>query len=351
MILNNFKELKISKDDLKARKITDLPRFALIKGAKYSGKKSFIFSILDDFTFINMEDLRYKNDNINDFIKKEKIKNLVVNEPEFIDIDNANLEKFYILSSKNNYIYKDFVNIKLNFLDYEEFISFSKKNLSENLHLSNYILLGQNPMNVDLEPYKAYMNLQRILKEILSDNEIIIMCNLATKIGNQISILSLFREFIQDKKISKNDFFDCVKSLENKFLLYWVKHINKNLKKPYFMDFAYKNALTFKKDFLKNYENLIANELLMVYDEIFYDDDINFIISSASLGILCEAFTNKDFIKLKSKKLSKKAKELGLKNILVLSLNEQFNFVNDEIRFIGLTLNTWLISKELNDWD
>ncbi|MBZ7978760.1 ATP-binding protein [Campylobacter sp. RM12654] len=350
MSLDSFLQFKINKDGLKPRKLDTLPRFALIYGAISSGKKSLAFYNLDEFTYINMSDLRFINADFKSFIEKNKIKNLIINEP-FLEFELGNLERCYILSSNKNYSYKDFIKIRLNFLDYEEFISFSKKNYSPSEHLSNYLLLGQNPANVDLDPLNAALNTQAILKQHLSENEIITLKELALKIGVQTSILSLFSEFLKHKKIAKNDFFKCVYSLEDRFLLHWVKHIKKNLKKPYFYDFSIKNSLSFKKDFSKTYENLIANELLMVYDEIFYDDDINFIISSASLGILCEAFTNKDFIKLKSKKLSKKAKELELKNILVLSLNEQFNFVNDEIRFIGLTLNTWLISKELNDWD
>lgn len=352
MILECFKDLKFSKDDLKPRKITDLPHFALIKGAKYSGKKSLVFSILDDFAFIDMSDLRYKQEDLNNFIKKEKIRNLVINEPNCeLFLDTTNLEHCYILSSNNSYFCKNFIDIKISFLDYEEFIIFSKKNLNENLHLSNYLLLGQNPINIDLEPYKACINLQKILKEELSDNEIITMCKIADRIGNQTSVLSLFKIFLEVKNISKNDFFKCVKSLENKFLLYWVKHVSKDIKKPYFTDFAYKNALTFKKDFLKNYENLIANELLLIYDEIFYHDDIDFVILDANLGIISDPFTNKDFVKLKSKKISKIACDLGIKTILILSLNERFSIFENNVKIIGINLSAWLLSKDMNDWD
>lgn len=350
MSLESFLQFKINKDGLKPRKLDSLPRFALICGAISSGKKSLAFYNLDDFVYIDMSDLRFINADFKSFIEKNNIKNLIINEP-CTEFELGNLERCYILSSNKNYSYKDFIKIKLDFLDYEEFISFSKKNYSPSEHLSNYLLLGQNPANVELSALNAALNTQKILKQSLSENEIIALKELALKIGTQTSILNLFKEFLKHKKISKNDFFKCIYSLEDKFLLHWVKHIDKNLKKPYFCDFSMKNSLSFKKDFSKTYENLIANELLMVYDEIFYDHDISFIIKSANLGILCEAFTNKDFIKLKSKKLSKRAKDLGINQILVLSLNEQFKDSFDGVKFIGQTLNTWLISKELNDWD
>lgn len=333
------------------RKITHLPRCAIIKGASGCGKKSLISSILDDFTLIDMSDLRYAHENLNELIKKENIKKLVINEPFYeLEIIN-NLENFYILTSKNDYFYKDFISIRLNYLDYEEFISFSKKNLSESLHLSNYLLLGQNPANVDLEPNQAYKNLQKLLKQNLNHSQILALKEIALKIGVQTSVLNLYENYKNYKKISKNDFFKLIKSLENEFLIHWVKHISKNVKKPYFTDFALRNALTYKKDFSKNYENLVANELLLIYDEIFYHDEISFLIPSAKLAILCEPFTNKDFIRLKSKKINKFASPFGIETILVLSLNEQFKHIQDDISYIAMPLNMWLLSKDLNDWD
>lgn len=343
-----FLENKPSKIGLKTRKINTLPNYCVIKGSFSCGKKSLCLNLInDDFVFLDLSDIRLSNLDIYKFIEKNNIYNLVCFNAHTNFALPSNIKKCFITTHNNDFSQENFTDIKLHYLDYEEFISFSKQNQTN--YISEYLLLGQNPINIDKTPYEAHKNIQNILKQHYPLNKIQILCKVADYIGYKSSILKIFNDC--KIKIGKNDFFACLKEFENNFILYWIKHVDKNIKKPYFTDFAMKNAISIKKDFTKNYENLIANELIMNYDEIFFSDDFDFIIPNANIAVIADAFVYKDLISIKQKKLSLLAKKNNINNVLLLSLNENFTFKYDNINIICLKLDEWLLTKDNNDWN
>lgn len=299
----------------------------IIKGAIGSGKKTFVLSYLKDekdFLYIDELDIRFENksyENLKNFINSNGIKTLIINEPSINkELLNSLDIKIFLLSSKKDYFVDGFKEMWLDFLDFEEFISSSNKNFSISSLFSLYILNGR----MQQQPNSKF--LQNHLKANYSQNAILILKQIAPNIGYQTSVLNIFNKLKQEHKISKQSVFDEIKKLENEYVLFWVEHTDKKVKKPYFLNFAIKDALSIKKDFKKTFENIVLCELLKLDSEIFYNNIFDFYLPNESLGIICEPFLDIDLAKLKIKKLENELNKVS--NVVFITNNTSASFKN-----------------------
>lgn len=300
----------------------------IIKGAKGSGKKTLVFNHLQDndknFLYLDETDLRFDINcykNLNNFIKNNNIKVLIINEYSLNDfIFNTNLEQIYIIVSKSNYHLDGFDEIWLDFLDFEEYLSSSSKNFNISMFFSLYILNGR------MLKEESGSFLQNHLKINYQQNSINILKAISSKIGYQTSILWVLEEVKKYQKISKQSVFDEVFKLENEYMLIWVKNYYKNVKKPYFTNFALRDALCVKKDFKKTFENIVFCELLKFECEIFYTSFLDFYVPKLDLGIICEPFLDMDLAKLKIKKIKNDLEKLSVKNLVFITNNISSSF-------------------------
>ncbi len=102
-------------------------------------------------------------------------------------------------------------------------------------------------------------------------------------------------------------------------------------KKFYFMDFALKNALTFKKDFLKRFENIVFSELIKKEWQFFYTEHIDFYVPNENLAIICIPFLPAELIKRRFSKLKNELLSLHVKDLQVVTVGNEGGFVQNGI--------------------
>ncbi|MBS4240937.1 ATP-binding protein [Campylobacter vulpis] len=319
------------------RKLKLYPANILLKGAKNSGKKRLILNFLSSFKseevlFIDLEDVRFEKESLNNltpFLKQNtQIKILCLyNAPTNLNFQSP----INTIVCTNNALLnlKGFKELFLNFCDFEEFISISKKNLPIQQLLGLFLQNGQKEHN-------------KISPKEFSFLELEILKYLALNLGKEISINQLFLSLKTKIKTSKDSVYKSIKDLENRFIITILTHGEKKLFKIYFKDFSLRNALCIQKNFNALFENMLLCELFKCQENLFYNKFFHFYthhhayISSPTLDI--------DLIKLRAKKILPKALELGIFHIVFITLSSEESFFEQGVKFEILPFDKWALS-------
>lgn len=344
-ILQFFYENPPESKELLSRKIHLNEKNILIKGAKKSGKKSLILNYLstfekNEYLFLDFDDLRFDEHslmNLEKFIEDKNIKALIFYGIKKNFIYNfSHLSKFYqiILSTEfNSFHLKNFKELKLDFLDFEEFVSLSKKNMPINSQVGAFLQAGRT-LNVDLNEY---------LRTHFSSLELDILKHIALNLGAEFSANELYQRLKSKQKISKDSLYKAVNELEDKGVVCFLSFVNKRLKKAFFRDFALKNALCVDKNFKQLFENVIFTELLKLKDEIVYDKFFDFYLKNAKIAFISSPTLDISFIRLKAKKLLPKALEIGIFHIVFITLSTEHSFYENGVKVEVLPFDSWAL--------
>lgn len=336
-ILNFFYENHPKFEPNYERKLKLYPANILLKGAKNSGKKRLILNFFSSFKseevlFIDLEDVRFEKEslkNLTPFLKQNpQIQILCLyNAPTNLNFQSPINT---IVCTHNNLLnLKGFKELYLNFCDFEEFISISKKNLPIQQLLGLFLQNGQKE-NDKISPKEFSLLELEILKY------------LALNLGKEISINQLFLNLKTKIKTSKDSVYKSIKDLENRFIITNLTHGEKKLFKIYFKDFSLRNALCIQKNFNALFENMLLCELFKCQKKLFYNKFFHFYtthhayISSPTLDI--------DLIKLRAKKILPKALELGIFNIVFITLSSEESFFEQGVKFEILPFDKWALS-------
>ncbi|HEC1549916.1 TPA: ATP-binding protein [Campylobacter upsaliensis] len=336
-ILNFFYENHPKFEPNYERKLKLYPANILLKGAKNSGKKRLILNFFSSFKseevlFIDLEDVRFEKEslkNLTPFLKQNpQIKILCLyNAPTNLNFQSP---VNTIVCTHNNLLnLKGFKELYLNFCDFEEFISISKKNLPIQQLLGLFLQNGQKE-NDKISPKEFSLLELEILKY------------LALNLGKEISINQLFLNLKTKIKTSKDSVYKSIKDLENRFIITNLTHGEKKLFKIYFKDFSLRNALCIQKNFNALFENMLLCELFKCQKKLFYNKFFHFYtthhayISSPTLDI--------DLIKLRAKKILPKALELGIFHIVFITLSSEESFFERGVKFEILPFDKWALS-------
>lgn len=338
-MLQFFYEKQLEIQTQLKRKVEILPENTLIKGPKYCGKKALIFNFLSnykdgEFLFLDLKDLRFELKSL------ENLSNFTLQNPQIKILclynlnTSLNLESIkipIILSTdKKDLKLQNFKELELDYFDFEEFISVNK-NLPINHLVGLFFQLGRSKFT------------QQKLRSTFSELELEILKFLAKNLGKQISTSELFLELKKEFKTSKDTVYKSIKNLENRFFIHSIKHDEKNLKKIYFKDFAFKNAFCIQKDFKHLFENIILSELFKLKSEFFYNRFFNFYSKSLKIGFIASATLDEDLIKLKARKILPKALELGILHIYFITLSSEGSFYEKGVQFEILPFDKWAL--------
>lgn len=328
------------------RKIKLNDQNIILKGPFNCGKKALILNYLSDFKdeeilFLNFNDLRLKIEDISNlkyFLEKEKTIKIIIfyNLNQIIDLSNIKQQIIISTTLKDFYI-KNFTQINLDYLDFEEFISINKKNIPVSSMLGLFLQNGRMITN-DL----LFNN--NLLRLYFNELQIEILKIIAINLGSEFSINQIFKELKNNIKTSKDSVYKNIKELENKSILHFIQHDEKNIKKIFFQDFGLKNILSTKKDFKKIFDNLILNELFKLNENIFYNKFFDFYLKEQKLAFLSTPTLDIDLIKLRIKKILPKAKELNIKQIYFISLSNEYSFYEENIKIEILPFYEWALS-------
>ena len=118
-------------------------------------------------------------------------------------------------------------------------------------------------------------------------------------------------------------------------------------KRLYFEDFALRNALSFKKDFTKNFTNVIFCELFKFNEQIFYTKDFDFFLTKRKYAILCIPFGDVDLLFLKFKKLLPVLKILEARRLQIITMANQGELSIEGIKCEIVPFSQWALGIDI----
>ena len=333
-LLENLYDIKHKNNHYYDRKLSITSKKTLIHGVKKSGKTSLIIDYLSNFSqdeilYINLKDTRVDKKivikNLNNFIKSKPIKILVIENFEN-DFELPNVEEI-VLTCKEDI--EGFETLTLYPLDFEEFISFDARHSNIEHIFQIYANTGSYPQIILNSSNSVHWSMQEMLHIMINDaTEFEIFKKFSESQSSKVSLFQIYNQLKSTIKISKDSLYKKVKKLENEKMIFLVEKYGspKSAKKLFLIDFALKNALTFKKEFLKRFENMIFLELMKKGNIIYYSDNIDIYIPEKNYAVLCIPFLPQEMIKLKLQKMLLHVKELGIKKIDIVTVGNEGNF-------------------------
>ncbi|WP_263833944.1 ATP-binding protein [Sulfurospirillum oryzae] len=316
------------------RKITIGSKKTILHGPRKSGKSHLIIDHLShyekgSYLYIDFSDDRIEPhlvaENLPLFLQKNRIQLLVIEHFDF-SFDLPKVEEILITTTFTCKTLQGYEELTLYPLDFEEFISFDKKH-SNIEHLFNlFANNGTFPQIVQSVEQDYQRQMQSMLHLILNDaTTFLIYKRLCELQSTKVSLFQIYNHLKAFTKISKDKLYAITAELIDQKLLFFVEKYNQpsSSKKVYPIDFALKDALTFKKDFLKRFENMVFLELIKRGKKVYYEEGIDFYLPEESLAILCVGFATTEAIEIKLQKLLPTFWSLHVKRIEVVTLSSE----------------------------
>jgi hypothetical protein len=306
----------------------------LLLGPSGAGKTTLILDFLStlktaSYLYIDANDLRLEGNlselDLGSFYHQNNLELLVIdNYYDSIALPNGcNL----LLSSCDLSLHvKGLKTLHVDYLDFEEFIAFGKGSVSPQHMFNLFANHGRHPGAVHLQDSLWIEYLQNQLRLYLkSPNALTLFKQMAHFQSKPLSLHRLYNELKKDMKISKDTLYEKALLFEQHGLIHFIPkwQAPKTPKKFYLSDFVIKNAITFEKDFLKRFENIVFCELVKNYDEIFYSQKLDFYLPQNSQGIVCIPFLPPELILRRFFGMPEHLKEFKITNLTVLTLGNE----------------------------
>ncbi len=351
-ILDILYEQEFKKMAYNARKLNIDAKKVILRGPKRAGKSYMIFDKLSqlqkgEFLYIDFDDLRidaeFIKQNLEKFVRNKPIKLLILENFDF-SFALPFCEEIIITTNQNKKL-DGFEVQTLYPLDFEEFISFNKGQLNVKNLFNSYASYGTFPEIVLLEKINFIKNLQLLVKSLVkSDTEFAILKEFAIAQGLKLSMFQLFNKIKQHHKVSKDKFYNFVKELQEQKIIFLVEKYGqpRASKKIFLIDFAIKGVLSFKKDFITRFENIIFLELLKHKKEIFYTDFINFYIPDEQKAILSYPFLPPQMIRSKIENLTLH----DIKIVQIITLEHEEVFFKDDVKYEIIPFWNWALQGD-----
>jgi predicted AAA+ superfamily ATPase len=337
------------------RKIKIKYKKMLILGPRKSGKTHLVVDYLQkfdtlDYLYIDFNDQRIdtkelSNQKLNEFIKKNHIKILVLDNFDF-SFKVPICEEIIITTDNTSTKLSDYYTIHLYPLDFEEFIAFDKKHFEAEQLFNLFSNRGGLPEVAVFNEENYYTKLQSIVKDIFeSQSEFYIFKKFCEMQSTKVSLFQIFNQLKTKIKISKDLLYSVSQNLQERELIFLLKKYKqeKSAKKVYIFDFAIKNSLTLKKDFLKRFENMVFLELYKKEKNLYYSDYVDFYIKDKAEGIICSLFTPLEALEKKMQKIKSHLKDINITKISIITLGNEGSFVQNDIQFTLIPFWDWAL--------
>ena len=325
----------------------------LLLGPRCSGKTFLIYDYLTNFDkerflYIDFNDIRVDKEavakDLSAFLKQRPIELLVLENFDF-SFEFPKTKKIIISTCQKRSL-KEFDNLLLYPLDFEEFISFDKKHFNIEQIFNSFANIGTIPQMLFVDEAKRARYLQEIIISLfIEKSEFEVFRQFAFTQSLKVSLFQVFNNLKQRIKISKDKFYNFTQKLEDEKLIFFVEKFGSKstAKKVYLLDFAIKNALTFKKDFLKRFENIIFLELLKREKILYYSEGIDFYLPNENLAVLSMPFNPTHIIKQKVTSIKNSLYLLNIKKIQIITLGNEDSFTINDIRCEILLFWNWAL--------
>jgi len=336
-LLENLYEKPPKNSSYSGRKVQISAKKTLLIGPRKCGKTSLILDHLstyeeEEYLYIDRADARVNDTTLNEqllsFLKTHPIRLLVVeNYDESFKIPD--ISEVILSSDERTLKVEGFSTLHVNPLDFEEYIAFDKRHFNIN-HLFNlYANHGRLPGCAMMEEHENRKYLQECLRLALHDPlSFDIFQFYAIHQSQLLSLHQVYQGLKSQVKISKDKLYKVSETLQNKGLLHLVSKLDapKAAKKVFLSDFAFKNALTYDKDFQKRFSNIVFCELIKLNTPIYYIDTIELYLPEKEMAVLCIPFLPPELIARRFSKLLSQLHSLHVKSVQVITVgNEGFS--------------------------
>ena len=336
-LLENLYEKPPTATTYFGRKTQISAKNTLLLGPRRCGKTAIILDHLSqydpaEYLYIDRADARVTDslifEQISTFLSTHPIRLLVVEN--YDSSFKIPVVSEVILSSDDHTLkVEHFSTLHVRPLDFEEYIAFDKRHFNVS-HLFNlFANHGRLPACAMMEEFENRRYLQESLRLILPDTlSFTIFQFYAVHQSHILSLHQVYQGLKESVKISKDKLYMVSEMLQKKGLLYLVPKLDfpKAAKKVYLGDFAFKNALTFDKDFMRRFENIVHGELVKLESPLYYTENIEFYFPKKKLAILCIPFLPPELIIRRFTRLLPQFQSLHVKSVQVITVgNEGFH--------------------------
>lgn len=317
-----------------------------IFGAPKSGKTSLALYYAKSHKnplYIDLQDLR----NNNDLIKQTLLKIAFEKKIDLLILDNIPSDFFYqftnlphianiiTISQQSDISELQTPKLEILPLNFEEFISFDKQNLNINELFENFIKFGNLPfMLKDSKDLLKLEKKQQMLKSELQD-DMDIFLELMRFQSHCVSIFQLYNILKKRAKMSKDRIYAVCDSFVKRGILRQISHLNKPKapKKAFFFDFSIAFALSYERNFIAMFENMIFLEILSKKKQhscVFYSDKIPLICENTCYFPM--PFKSKEMIFQSLKNID----FMGFNAIVItIDLNDEVVIGNNKIALVS----------------
>lgn len=326
----------------------------LILGTNRSGVSSIIIDFLSTldkqtYLYLNLEDTRVVKEglkNLDTFIAKHNISHLCI-ENYKKDFPLPDVKNIILSSNDLTLEIQNFEILLIKPLNFEEFIGFGQRNFNSEHIFSLYANAGRFPKSASLNSFENKFYLQESIKLALNDDISQNLFYLLAK--NQSKPYSLFKAYKTLKpsmKLSKDKLYEKAATLEKKGFLTFLPKLNspKSPKKIFLNNFAYKNAITYEKDFARRFENMVFCELDVYGSEIFYTDDVHFYLPHKNRALLCIPFLPPELIVRRFNKIHPLLSSLHINSLQVITLGNEGEYKKEGIACEILPFWEWALA-------
>jgi len=313
--------------------------FTIIKGPKLSGKTYLIYDYLqsnkdNDYLYIDMSDLKdlqLDYSKLQKYINTMNIKILVIENFDY----SFNLPKVdSIIISTSIYMSIDnYELLNVMPLDFEEYLAFDTKHQNTTNSFNSFLKYGNIAEIIDYKDVKKAKRNKEVVQLVNANTTSNKILELLIKNSGQIkSAFWLFTVLKKTNKISKDFFYKQIKEYElNNTIMFCPKYNSpKSTKKLFCYNHAFIDTVTYNKNFSFVFSNIIYLELFTKYENIYYDDGIDFYIEDEKTIILSIPFYNSMLLSNITAKILKSIEHLPCTNIYIVTISNQDSiFLND----------------------
>jgi hypothetical protein len=329
----------------------------LIYGSPASGKSSLVLDFLmeyeqEDILYIDFLDPKFQfrdmmEEDIEGFVKSNKIEVLVLDHyvHDYFEL-LPSATKLIVVSDRFYDYGKEFNNLELPLLDYEEFFSFQKRGTERQI-FNLFLRQGTLPQ-LAIQTAPKEQNFQLFIQSHFNKSEQKLLVVLAHFNTSIITINQLYTYAKERYKISKDLIYKQIRILKERAVIHFIPELfNPSSKKLLFFDFALAKYLTLTQSFPKQFDTMVALSLLKhnidfkAFGTTGYITDINNLIIPAPFDSE-EALWKKVYGRFINYKKG------GVKKVFVITVANRYSFKIENMEFEALPFYEWVVINDEN---
>ncbi len=326
----------------------------ILKGPRHSGKTYLLLDILstrkkESFLYIDFADIRIDASiaaYLEAFLQRHPQIELLVLENLDFAFPLPAVKQMIITTSQKDFHLKGFEEIYLYPLDFEEFIAFNKRLSDAETLFGQFANIGTFPQMLEVSRSSYVQSFQHLLSTYYTTPvELEIVKTLALRQSTLVSTFALFNIVKKGHKISKDKFYLYMQKLQNEEVIFMVEKFGQKStqKKLYMVDFAIRGVLSFEKDFIRRFENMIFLELYKRGYEIYYHELFEFYLPHTDTAVFSSPFMMEHIMQKRVEKAEAELLRLGVKNVQILTMGLQQSFTQNGIHYEMMPFWNWAL--------